>query len=173
MRLDRPLLALIALAVALMLTTGTGGFGAVQADRGVGVRVVADDDAYLRFAEHTPTVAGNRSATVGLADLENRFSRELGTVAVEVYGDDETTLPALEGTSGPGSLGIGRTGSVTATVNCANNPGNPSTERWTVSITASGPGVAIALDRSVAVTCENSPSWNRTTNATADAASGP
>ena len=121
---------LLAVLLAVTLAAPTGGVSSSSMDRGVRVSVVADDEAYLGFAQ-TAT-----NTTEGTTDLEvavtNRLPSALATAAVTV--DGVTTDVA------GGSLASGASATATFTgVDC----GAP------ITVDASGDSVAIRLNRTV------------------------
>jgi hypothetical protein len=128
--------ALAVLAVA-SLALSTGGFSATIADRGVSVAVVDDDQAYLGVDLET-TDASNGTANLSVT-VANRFPADTTLTAVEVEAGGETRTPL----AGGATVTTGDATTVRfANVSCGS----------TVSVTASGDGVAVTLSRPVECT---------------------
>jgi len=144
---------LVAAALALVSATATGGYGSVEADRGLDVSVAADDRAYLGVDSTDRSVPAGGATDVTVLTLENRFADRLGSIDVAVGGDDPTP-PVAQTTTGPAELRAGESGGVTVTVACDNGTASHRTETWTVTVVAAGQGAAVELARSVDITCE-------------------
>lgn len=162
MRRSRQLVLALAVLAAVVLVTGSGGFDAVQADRGVHVAVADDEHAYLGIAVDDPTLTHGAHDDVVLLSLRNQFGRPLTEVSVTVTNDGKTP-PVLRAVDAPASLSVGERGTVTADVTCG---GLDRGETWTVTVVASGPGVETALSREVTVTCEGPPGTTTPTRTT-------
>ncbi|WP_435064117.1 hypothetical protein [Halobaculum sp. EA56] len=136
------------LTVVVTVTAQTGAFVAVSADRPVTVNEVGDDEAYLGIDRTSVTVDGNTSDGEALATFTNRFAR---SVDVEVAVDDPDGYPVLEDVDGPGTLGVGDAGTLTADVRCDNST---AAQSITLDIEADGGnGLEFEATRTVAVEC--------------------
>jgi hypothetical protein len=147
------LLLVVGLLAALATAIGAAGFDAATAERGVTVDVDTDATADLGVRTFDRRIAGGPPTRVDIARLTNRFDRTL-SLEVHVAGDAPTP-PVLQDASAPDALAPGTGGPVTARVNCDRSPNGPDTEHWTISVEAAGSSVTVALERTVAVTCEN------------------
>jgi hypothetical protein len=130
---------LLLLVVGLLLSAtvvSTGGFSSTTTDRSVHVSVAGDGDAYLGFGSSTA------NTTNGTTDLEvtvtNQFpgGTELSTGTIAVDGKTIDLIPNESLTAGE---------SVTHTVRSVSCDA-------LVSVVATGPSVAVGLDR--AIKCE-------------------
>jgi len=139
MRALRALSLVLAFTAAVGLIFGTAGFTALEADRGVNVTVVDDEDAYLGYEAETET--GNNSTTV-TAEYHNQFSDELTLdVTVEVDGEDRKAVSV--------TLTEGAAERITVTESCSSG----ETVQFTFAATGSGSGVDVSLERTHSVTC--------------------
>ncbi len=129
----RRLLVLAAAVLGLAAVTATGGFTSASVERSVQVQVADDENAYLGFEQNVTNVEN------GSADLEVRISNRFGTATdlatVEVTVDGTAVDLAGDGPIGPGET-VDRT---FRSVPCDDS----------ISIAASGDGVAVRFDRIV------------------------
>lgn len=137
----------LAFTAAVGVVLGTAGFSAMDADRGVEVSVVDDEEAYLAVNQTTETVT-NETETE-LIEYENRFGIDLETFDVEdvrVVGDANVSV---EGFSGPDEIGAGETEPVTVTLQCATE----ESVSLAFDVEASGDGVSLSTTHERVVTC--------------------
>jgi len=123
----RSILLVIALMTAISVVTSTSGVSAVGADRSIEVATADDEDAYLGFEQTAQTTNETTNLSV---TIRNQFpsGTTLGTVTVTVDGETKDLTP----------LGSGEEGTVRfESVDCDG----------TVSVTASGDGVEVQLER--------------------------
>lgn len=129
-------LVLGAAAVVLATTAGTGAFSAVNAERGIQVTVVDDDDAYLGVAI---TANGTENNTTAMVRVTNQFPDGTTLTTVTATSDDET----VSLTPGARTLDTGDASTETlSSVTCGD----------TITIRASGDGISVELEREIA--CE-------------------
>ena len=147
----RYLLLLAALVVVIALTVNTSGVSMVATDRDVNVKIAEDQNAYIGLETFDQSLTTGTHEDVELIIIHNRLGRELTEIDVTISGDKNVS-PKLQ--DYPKSLGVGESGTVTATINCGGEAFD--TQTWSVRITASGNDVMITLDRTVSVSCENS-----------------
>jgi len=119
--------------VVLSTTAGTGAFSATTVDRSAEIAVVDDDSAYLAV---TVTANATGNETTATVTVTNQFPPGTALTAVRVEHDDDSRSALPD----DGSL----------------DPGEPSTATFenvtcdgTVTIAASGDGVAVELERDV------------------------
>lgn len=148
--------AAVMLLVAVVLAgSGTAGFSAATADRGVAVNVVDDEYAYLALDWKPLDRCGNQP----LVEITNRFETELTDIDVEVTDTDR-----LEATirNNPDRLGPDKS----STVDIKLNPrkANQTDDRWVkFRVDAHGQSVEVnELRRQVRVT--NCPTRGNTRN---------
>jgi hypothetical protein len=138
----RLLAALCVLAAGAGLAMGSGGFDSVDADRGVTVETVGDENAYmsLTYSEQRETVTDGE--TVELVTVANQFSESVTfeITNVATVGDIDATLE-----SQPGDVGVGDEETVMVTVvsDSCDDDSSPSSVDGTVvfDVTADGDGV--------------------------------
>lgn len=132
----RTLALVLAVAGAAVLAGGSYAFTATQAERPVDVAVASDDQAYLQIERTT--------SETDVLNLTNTFGSDLTEVSVRL-ADGTAAYANITGISGPGSLTVGETGSVTLEY-----AGNVS-ETVTVVIEARGEGVSVTVEETVTV----------------------
>lgn len=126
----RAWVVIAAAAVALAATVGTGAVSSISADRGMTVDIVDDKHAYLGLDVNTTTTENRTEVNV---TVSNQFPAGT-TLDVTVSHDDVTAYP------GKHSLESGETRWVAF---------ENATCGETVTVTASGDGVAVELERDV------------------------
>jgi len=139
----RALSIVLAFTAAVGLVFGTAGFTAMEADRGVNINVVEDEDAYLGYeaTAANETVNNSTIATVE-AEYRNRFSGELTLdVTVAVDGVERRDVNV--------TLTQGEAKRIEVTEPCS--PGE--TVRFRFTVAGSGPGAEVSLERTHSVTC--------------------
>ena len=99
----------LAFTAAVGLTLGTAGFSAIDADRGISVSVVEDEEAYLGVETFDPLVDGESTT---MMEIENRFDAELDEIRVT------TSESAVKEIDAPDEIGIGQTVPVDVVVQC-------------------------------------------------------
>lgn len=146
-------LALLLGTLALVGTAvSTGGFSVVSADRQVDVSTAPDSQAFLGVETHDQTLRAGTNEDTPLVTLGNQFGVPLTDVEVTVAGS--APPPTVVDTSAkpvdvPSSLGVGESGTVTASVVC----GGSQSGVLTVDIYAAGRGVSVTMERTVRVDC--------------------
>lgn len=136
---------------AVLVATSTGGFSAMAADRGVQVSVVDDEHAFLGITvEDTEGTVGNAQFT--LLKLTDNFGQDVDVDEVTVASDDapiEVELPSAATATDGTYLEMDDT--LTVPVSCT----EPTTGKVdvTLHIVASGTGVTVVKDKTVAVEC--------------------
>lgn len=126
---------------------GAGSFSRTEAQRGVVVETVGDEDAYLVLEYQDLTIGCEGELT--LVTLTNRFTEPLTDIQVEfTTGNDNVTLTNL---NTPDTLGVGESGTVTLDATCSGS----GTTAITFTVDATGEETAVtAADRSVTLTCD-------------------
>lgn len=154
MRLRR-LAGLVGVAVlVLSATTGTAGFTSGTLERGVDVRVVGSDDAYLGIEPHSVTADSGRS-TAPVLTVRNDFAGDVRLrVDASVEAPSNGRPPKILGVTPPPIVGVGEAGTVRATVVCGDT-GRSKT--FDVTATVTGPDVESSFTREVTVTCSGAP----------------
>lgn len=134
-------ISLILLALAtLFCIVAAGGFNTAEADRGLTVTVVDDENAYLGYETSDVVADGlNDTATVTLIELTNRLPH--GLTAVETTVEEGDAALSVDATD-IGSIEPGETVAITGEVDCSAE----TTSEVTVSVTASGDAVEVFLD---------------------------
>lgn len=140
----------IGVLAAVLLATGTGGFSAMEADRGVTVAVVDDEHAYLGVTTHDHRLEPGMH-DVTLLTLTNRFGRDLD-VTVTVTDDDRGPPLLIQSYDRSENLPAYTSRDVTADIVCSGQGGS---ETVTVAVVASSPGVEVQLSRDVTVVCDS------------------
>jgi len=138
----------LAFTAAIGMVLGTAGFSAMDADRGVEVSVVDDEEAYLAPNQTADSVMNDTQTDV--IEYENRFGIELDEFDVEdvwVVGESNVTVEEF---SGPESIGAGETEPVSVTLQCATE----ESVTLAFDVTASGDGVSLSTTHEREVTCE-------------------
>jgi hypothetical protein len=134
----RWLTLLTAGAAVLVATTGTGGFSAVEADRGLDVSVVADDRAHLGITVEETT--GANGSTFTLLTLDDNFPH--GTdVRVESVAAPDNAPIRVKSWSMDGPVDV----------TCVETTADTDV---TLLIDARGDGVRVIKHKQVTVTCE-------------------
>jgi hypothetical protein len=148
-------------AVCLLLATSTGGFSAAEAERGVSVSVVGDDDAYISLVYPDDAKHVESGDVVTYLTVRNQFTEPVDlTVSPEADTDGSELIVARLDDAVDERLDDGHERSLEARFDCPSNTGE--TERVTVSfdVTAAGDSVQAEADTSgelrtvdVAVAC--------------------
>lgn len=134
---------LCGLAAAVALAVGSGGFTSVQADRGVSVDIVGDDNAYMALDYPNGTVerggAVNETVTLPVVNITNQFTEDVD-ITVE-YTVSETSETSATGANGPTDLDldVGDTEQVSTAVTCDDTGEDSVTVEF--DVTADGNGV--------------------------------
>jgi hypothetical protein len=131
------LVALVVLVVAVGLSTGTGGFSSVSADRNVTVDVVGDEDAYmaLEYPDGTVEVEADDSSTFLTAT--NQFTHPVDfTIEYEIVDEDGVSVESDPGEKTVSNVTPGESFDVPVSYTCT-APGDGSA---TVSFNASAVG---------------------------------
>jgi hypothetical protein len=86
----RNLILLLGGTGSAALSTGTGAFSSMEAERGVEVNVVDDDVAYVGYSESDKTIPSNlkNDGSLHLVTITNRFSEEIRITDVSIDDDD-------------------------------------------------------------------------------------
>ncbi|WP_324661869.1 hypothetical protein [Haloarcula sediminis] len=143
-------LAVAGIVASLVLVAPqTGAFTSATADRSVSASVTDDESAYLGIQQSPVSVAGNRSQEAVLLTVTNRLPRPLD-LSVHITEHNPNSGPTVARANGSARLGAGGESTVTAAVTCGNSTGS---ETATVTLDASGDGVSMTANRSVAVDC--------------------
>jgi hypothetical protein len=137
---------------SLLLATGSGGFGASDAERSIQAAVVDDDSAYLDVERNHPSQPNGLSRDVRLLTLANAASTTLDSVVVSAT-ETSGGAPTVRRIETPTSLPPGETGTVTADVVCQPD----ATGTPTLSIEARGDGLAMPLHRTATMSCTGDP----------------
>ena len=145
----RLLSILLAFTAAVGLVFGTAGFTTMDADRGVGINVTEDDNAYLGYE---PRLDGGENITAGqstpVVEYHNQVSVDLDTLEVDV-SRTSSSGPTIETFDAPDQLDRGSAGTVTVTLNCSTT----QLVELNFEVTGSGSGTSVSLDRTLSVTC--------------------
>jgi hypothetical protein len=83
---------ILAALASVSLVASTGGITAISADRGLGVAVVSDDDAYLEIDVRKTEEYVNRSFEV--LRLEDQFSQDVDLEHISISGTNKVSLVA-------------------------------------------------------------------------------
>ena len=144
----RTLSVVLAFAAAVGLIFGTAGFSAMNADRGLGVNVTADESASIGYEPLADTVHDGDSTPV--VEYRNRFNGDLDEFDVTVSMlDPEGTNASITSTDAPSDLPSVTSRQVDVTLSC---PVETAVDlRFEAS--GSGAGVSVSLDRVHTVTC--------------------
>ncbi len=148
MRALRALSLVLAFTAAVGLIFGTAGFTALEADRGVNVTVVDDEDAYLGYNETTTqtSTTHNNTTTVTAtveAEYRNRLTEDL-TLTVTAEANGHSTEETLEIPRGEArSVEISRTCSPDEVI------------VFTFDATGSGSHLSVSLERRHEVHCSS------------------
>lgn len=143
MRRGQRLALVVALAASLVLVTATGAFTSVEADRGVNVAVVSDENAYLGLDARVAGCGNHARYRV-----TNRFGTAIDVTASVV--DASANLSGVV-TNAPTDLAPGDSGTIDVRVTPT---GNTTPAGWvTLDITATGSEVRAELTRTVPTAC--------------------
>lgn len=144
------LLAVVGVVASLVLVAPqTGAFTSAAADRSISITVVDDESAYLGIQQSPVSVGGNENRNVVLLTVTNRFSEPL-ELNVHITEQNPDSRPSVARANGPARLAAGAESPVAAVVTCANSTGSDTA---TVTLSASGDGVSVTANRTVAVDC--------------------
>ena len=150
--LRRVAVLLLGLAV-IAAVVGTQAPTAVDAERGVSVTVVDDDEAYVGYEARSVTVTNTttQTATATLVTVENRFPSSVEVTDVSVDTSSALHIDVLDDT---GSITPGESASIRAEIRCDRTVD----DSVPVSVTLEGEGVQATLDgatdtRRVSVDC--------------------
>lgn len=149
----RASIVLFAFAV-LLGTVGTGAFSTTEAERGVNVRVVDDEEAYVGY--DPVSVNATDGETVALVNVTNRFHTPLDVTEVSVTEPPDGNLSLdVDSPTQPSEIGVGDAGEVVGTVEC---DGPVDEAAIGVTVTVNGTGVSATLFgeseyRTVSVSC--------------------
>jgi len=130
----------LAFTAAIGMVLGSAGFSATDADRGVEVSVVDDEEAYLGVETVGPVVANESSTAVV---YENGFDAELTDLSVNVVSTDPGVDVVVA--DAPERLDAGESAPVDVVVE-SESVGLDSVEIQ-LAVTASGEGVSIETSR--------------------------
>jgi len=141
---------LLAFAAATGLVLGSAGFASIDADRGVEVSVVDEDDAYLGVNATADAVAEGESTPT--LDLRNRFGGPIETVEVdaEVVVSGNATVEAVDP---PEAIPVGDAAPVNVTLRCPT--GGNATIAYDVTATGSDVRVDTTAEQRVACRAGN------------------
>ncbi|WP_149784117.1 hypothetical protein [Halorubrum aquaticum] len=121
----------------------------MDADRGVGINVAEDDNAYLGYL---PLVDGGENITAGeptpLVEYHNQVGVNLDTLEVDVSRPDSSG-PTIKTFDSPDQLDRGSAGTVIVTLTCSTT----QVVELNFEVTGSGSGTSVSLDRTLSVTC--------------------
>mgnify|MGYP005860612499 CR=1 FL=1 len=137
----------LAFTAAIGMVLGTAGFSAIDADRGIEVSVVDDEEAYLAPNQTADSVMNDTQTDV--IEYENRFGIELDEFDVEdvwVVSESNVTVKDF---SGPESIGAGETEPVSVTLQCSTE----ESVTLAFDVTASGDGISLSTTHEREVTC--------------------
>ncbi len=145
----RLLSILLAFTAAVGLVFGTAGFTTMDADRGVGINVTEDDNAYLGYE---PLVNGGENITAGqstsVAEYHNQVSVDFKMLEIDV-SRTSSSGPTIETFDAPDQLDRGSAGTVTVTLDCS----TIQDVRLSIEVTGSGSEASVTFDRTLSVTC--------------------
>lgn len=127
--------------VALLSIVATGGFSTAEAERGITVAVVDDDEAYLGYDEPDHTVEVNGTETVTLVKVTNRFPHDLTELATTVRAGDPVSVDNVN--DNVGTISSGDTAAITGEITCSRAG---STATVIVDVTASSSETEVTLD---------------------------
>jgi hypothetical protein len=132
-------LFLCAVTAVVSLAVGSGGFSSVEADRGVTVDVVGDENAYLALEyddDATVEATVGDDVSLDIVSVKNQFTEDVN-VTVD-YGVDGASGLSVTDSSDETELGVGNTAEMSTTVTCDEKG------EYTVSFdaTATGEGVS-------------------------------
>ena len=145
----RLLSILLALTAAIGFIFGTAGFTTMDADRGVGINVTEDDNAYLGYE---PLIDEGENITAGqstpVVEYHNQIGVNLNALGVDVLRISSSG-PTIETSDAPSQLGRGGAGTVTVTLDCS------TTQYIDIKFEATGSGseTSVTFDRTLSVTC--------------------
>jgi|AntRauMinimDraft_4_1070384.scaffolds.fasta_scaffold00056_9 hypothetical protein len=131
------------------MSVGTGAFSSMEAERGVEVNVVPDDEAYVGYdnpSEGQDAVSVSDGESIELVLIKNRFSGDARISIVDVdvtVVPDEGDSPRIEDVEFPeAEFGVGESESITGTAACDEDTGSADIE---VSVRLTGSGVSAEL----------------------------
>lgn len=131
------------------LLVGSGAFSRIEAQRGVTIEVVGDDDAYLRLVYGDAEI-DDCFGTITLVTVQNQLKHAVNfeDIALE-YDEDHLTIENLQF---PERLEVGEEGTVTIDVSCTTPEEETSTVSFDIHVEEDLGGV-LAQSRTIEVTC--------------------
>lgn len=151
----RASIVLFAFAV-LLGTVGTGAFSTTEAERGVNVTVVDDEEAYVGY--DPVEVNATDGETVALVTVANRFHIPIDVTEVTVTEPPDGNLSVnVSSLEQPAAIGTGEADDVVGTIEC---DGPVDEAPIGVTVTVNGTGVSATLfgeseHRTVTVSCRS------------------
>ncbi|WP_152418288.1 hypothetical protein [Halorubrum aidingense] len=132
------------------MSVGTGAFSSMEADRGVEVNVVSDDEAFVGYRARDRIVPTdeNGDGMIDLVTVENRFPENVNLKITDV---DANVSPKNDGDSSPtveiveekrDEFGTGDTDVILGEVDCAGGGGTSQVE---ITVTVEATGVVAKL----------------------------
>jgi hypothetical protein len=145
----RNLILLLGGASSGAMSVGTGAFSSMEAERGVEVNVVSDDEAFVGYdnpSNGQNSVSVSDGDSLELVVVKNRFSgdAQISIVDVDVTVEpEEGDSPQIENVEfSKGEFGVGESESIAGTVVCDDDEGSAEVE---VTVRLAGGGVSAEL----------------------------
>jgi len=145
----RNLILLLGGAGSGAMSVGTGAFSSMEAERGVEVNVVPDNEAYVRYDNPSSGQSGvsvSNGDLVELVVIKNKISGDAQISIVDVDVDVEPkdgNSPQIENVSfSNNEFGVGESEAITGTIACDGDGGSAEVE---VTVRLAGEGLSVEL----------------------------
>ncbi|SNR55137.1 hypothetical protein SAMN06264855_11478 [Halorubrum vacuolatum] len=136
----------------------SGASSRVESQRGATIRVVGDEEAYLRLVYNQEPLTVNCDGSIELVTITNQLKETIDEIVIENLTVEPADLVVNEGTLAvPDQIDVGEIGRITITVEC--EPGTDTTSTVSFDIIAKGIDQAVIANghvdkRFVEVNCE-------------------